>query len=148
MNTILIANRGEIALRVIRTVQRMGYRALAVYSDADVDAPHVRAADSACRIGPALARDSYLNQAAILQRWGRLNDAVALIKKKEALCLEVGLQSDLGYCYLSWGLLAREQGDATTERNMLQAALDIFAGLRMTREQSIAAAELDKSPAA
>jgi len=67
MNTILIANRGEIALRVIRTVQRMGYRALAVYSDADVDAPHVRAADSACRIGPALARDSYLNQAAILQ---------------------------------------------------------------------------------
>jgi geranyl-CoA carboxylase alpha subunit len=67
MNTILIANRGEIALRVIRTVQRMGYRAVAVYSDADVDAPHVRAVDNACRIGPALARDSYLNQAAILE---------------------------------------------------------------------------------
>ena len=67
MNTILIANRGEIALRVIRTVQRMGYRALAVFSDADADAPHVRAADNACRIGPAPARDSYLNQAAILQ---------------------------------------------------------------------------------
>jgi len=67
MNTILIANRGEIALRIIRTVQRMGYRAVAVYSDVDIDAPHVRAADSACRIGPALARDSYLNQAAILQ---------------------------------------------------------------------------------
>ena len=66
MNTILIANRGEIALRVIRTVQRMGYRAVAVYSDVDADAPHVRAADCACRIGPALARDSYLNQAAIL----------------------------------------------------------------------------------
>jgi geranyl-CoA carboxylase alpha subunit len=67
MNTILIANRGEIALRVIRTVQRMGYRALAVYSDADADAPHVRAADSSCRIGLAPARDSYLNQAAILR---------------------------------------------------------------------------------
>ena len=57
LETILIANRGEIALRVMRTVQHMGYRALAVYSDADANAPHVRFADAACRIGPAAARD-------------------------------------------------------------------------------------------
>lgn len=67
MKAILIANRGEIAMRLIDTVQRMGYRALAVYSDADADAPHVRAADSACRIGPAPASGSYLNIAAILR---------------------------------------------------------------------------------
>jgi geranyl-CoA carboxylase alpha subunit len=65
--TILIANRGEIAMRVMRTARKMGYRVATVYSDADVDAPHVRAADCACRIGPPQASESYLNQAAILQ---------------------------------------------------------------------------------
>ncbi|MBV8665658.1 MAG: biotin/lipoyl-binding protein [Burkholderiaceae bacterium] len=67
MKTILIANRGEIAVRIMRTVQRMGYRALAVYSDADAGAPHVRLADAACRIGPGPAAQSYLNIDAILQ---------------------------------------------------------------------------------
>lgn len=66
MQTILIANRGEIALRLMRTAQRMGYRTVAVYSDADAAAPHVRMADSACRIGPAPARDSYLQIDAII----------------------------------------------------------------------------------
>jgi geranyl-CoA carboxylase alpha subunit len=66
MNLILIANRGEIAVRVMRTVQAMGYRALAVYSDADAHAPHVRMADCTCRIGPGPAAESYLNGAAIL----------------------------------------------------------------------------------
>ncbi|MGI4796845.1 MAG: acetyl/propionyl/methylcrotonyl-CoA carboxylase subunit alpha [Janthinobacterium lividum] len=58
--TILIANRGEIACRVIRTAQRMGIRTVAVFSDADWDAPHVHMADLALPIGPAPARDSYL----------------------------------------------------------------------------------------
>jgi len=66
MKLILIANRGEIAVRVMRTAQAMGYRAMAVYSDADVQAPHVRMADCACRIGPGPAAESYLNGAAIL----------------------------------------------------------------------------------
>jgi acetyl-CoA/propionyl-CoA carboxylase, biotin carboxylase, biotin carboxyl carrier protein len=65
-HTVLIANRGEIAVRVIRTLQRMGIRAVAVYSDADTEAPHVTAADVAVRIGPAPARDSYLNINAII----------------------------------------------------------------------------------
>lgn len=64
--TILIANRGEIAARVIKTCKKMGIRTIAVYSEADSQAPHVQAADVAVHIGPAHVTESYLNQQAIL----------------------------------------------------------------------------------
>lgn len=60
MQSLLIANRGEIACRIIRTAQKLGVRTIAVYSDADADALHVREADEAVHIGPAPTRDSYL----------------------------------------------------------------------------------------
>ena len=63
---LLIANRGEIACRVIRTARRMGLRTVAVFSDADRDAMHVALADEAVLIGPAPARDSYLRIDAII----------------------------------------------------------------------------------
>ena len=63
---ILIANRGEIALRIMRTARRLGYGVVAVYSDADRDALHVREADSAVRIGEALPAQSYLRIDAII----------------------------------------------------------------------------------
>ena len=63
---ILIANRGEIALRIMRTARRLGYGVVAVYSDADRDALHVRCADQAIRIGEALPAQSYLSVEAIL----------------------------------------------------------------------------------
>ncbi len=65
--TLLIANRGEIACRIARTARRMGIATVAVYSDADANALHVKAADRAVRIGPAPARDSYLNIPRIIQ---------------------------------------------------------------------------------
>ncbi|MDI3315601.1 MAG: biotin carboxylase N-terminal domain-containing protein [Mycobacterium sp.] len=65
-DTVLIANRGEIAVRVIRTLKRMGIRSVAVYSEADAAARHVAEADLAVAIGPAPARESYLNIAAVV----------------------------------------------------------------------------------
>jgi acetyl/propionyl-CoA carboxylase alpha subunit len=64
--SVLVANRGEIALRVVRTCRRLGTRTIAVYSDADWSAPHVRAADEAVRIGAGPAAESYLRVEAIL----------------------------------------------------------------------------------
>jgi acetyl-CoA/propionyl-CoA/long-chain acyl-CoA carboxylase, biotin carboxylase, biotin carboxyl carrier protein len=63
---ILIANRGEIAVRIIRTIRELGYTSIAVYSDADRDALHVEMADQAYRIGPPLAAESYLSIGSIL----------------------------------------------------------------------------------
>lgn len=65
--TVLVANRGEIARRVIRTARRMGLGTVAVFSDADRAAPHVREADHAVRLGPAPARESYLRADAVLE---------------------------------------------------------------------------------
>ena len=66
-NSILIANRGEIACRVIRTAKELGYRTIAVYSDADAGAPHVQLADEAVRIGPGPVGESYLLAERILE---------------------------------------------------------------------------------
>jgi acetyl-CoA carboxylase biotin carboxylase subunit len=67
---LLVANRGEIALRIIRACREIGIETAAIYSDADANARHVRAADFAVRIGPAPAGESYLNIAAVIDAAG------------------------------------------------------------------------------
>jgi 3-methylcrotonyl-CoA carboxylase alpha subunit len=83
---ILIANRGEIACRIIATARRLGMATVAVYSDADRNALHVRLADEAHRIGPAPARESYLNGEAIL--------AAAKVARAEAIHPGYGFLSE------------------------------------------------------
>ena len=67
IRTLLVANRGEIARRIFRTARQMGIRTVAVYSDADANAPHVREADAAVRLGPAPAAESYLLGHAVIE---------------------------------------------------------------------------------
>ena len=71
IGSLLVANRGEIAVRIMRTCRRLGIRTVAVFSDADRDALHVAFADEAVRIGPAAARDSYLRAEAIMEAAAR-----------------------------------------------------------------------------
>jgi len=70
-DTVLVANRGEIAVRVIRTLRSLGVRSVAVFSDADAGARHVREADTAVRIGPASAAESYLSAERLLEAAAR-----------------------------------------------------------------------------
>jgi len=99
ISTILIANRGEIAHRIIRTCRRLGIRSIAVYSDADRNMPFVRAADTAVHIGAAAAAASYLDQEVILEAarqsgadaihpgYGFLSENAAFARR----CAEAGL---------------------------------------------------------
>jgi len=98
-DTVLVANRGEIAVRIMRTLRRMGIRSVAVYSDADASAPHVLAADAAVHIGPTPARDSYLDTERIIAAaqatgaqaihpgYGFLSEAPELARR----CAEAGI---------------------------------------------------------
>src|SRR6218665_2802959 len=102
-SSILIANRGEIACRVIKTAKKLGIRTIAVYSDADRDAQHVRLADEAVHIGGSAARDSYLS-----------------VEKIFSACRQTGAEA----VHPGYGFLSENAGFAAA----LEAAGIIFVG--------------------
>ncbi len=145
--TVLIANRGEIALRVIRTCRRLGIRTVAVYSDADVHAAHVRAADTAVRLGPAAASESYL----------RIDKVIAAAQATGAQAIHPGYgflseNADFASACEAAGIVflgpdshaIRIMGDKITAKHAVSArGVPLVPGTKdaaMTNEQLIAAA--------
>ena len=124
-SSILIANRGEIAVRIARTAQRMGYRVVAVYSEADANAPHTRIADQAVRIGPPAARDSYLNIAAIIEAArqsgaGAVHPGYGFLAENESFAQAV---VDAGLVWVGPPAAAiRAMGDKAQAKRLMKAA--------------------------
>ena len=84
VRTLLVANRGEIAVRVLRACRTLGIRGVAVHSDADANARHVREADEAVAIGPAPARESYLSVPRILEAAKVSTDGTDTVRRQSA----------------------------------------------------------------
>ncbi len=123
--SVLIANRGEIALRILRTARRMGYRVVAVYSDADAHSPHVRLADQAVHIGASAPRDSYL----------RIDSLIAAAKSSNAGSVHPGYgflaeNADFAQAVVDAGLVwigppaaaIRAMGDKARARQLMLVA--------------------------
>ena len=124
-DTVLIANRGEIALRVVRACRDLGLKSVAVYSDADRTAAHVRLADEAIHIGPSPAAESYLNMAKILDaartaRAGAIHPGYGFLSENPDFadaCAEAGFRF-VG----PPGRIMREMGEKTAARRVAREA--------------------------
>jgi acetyl-CoA carboxylase biotin carboxylase subunit len=131
---VLVANRGEIARRVIRTARTMGIRAVAVYSDADADLPYVREADEAVHIGPSQPARSYLDAAALIEA-ARKTGAAAVHPGYGFLAENADFARRVIEAGLTWvgpGPGAIEQmGDKIRARNLMeQAGVPVSPGTR------------------
>ncbi len=147
-DVVLVANRGEIARRIIRSAHALGMKTVAVYSDADRAAPHVREADTAVRLGPAPARDSYLRADAIIEAalgsgaglihpgYGFLSESVAFARAVEAAGLRfVGPTSEQIAMF----------GEKHTARDIaLQAGVPMLAGTGLLSSAGEAVAEAER----
>jgi geranyl-CoA carboxylase alpha subunit len=131
-DTVLIANRGEIAMRVIRTARALGLRTVAVYSDADAALPHARAADRALHIGPAPASESYLAidrliEAARLSGAQAIHPGYGFLSESEAFataCRKAGLV----FIGPSAGAIRAMGNKATAKRIMRECGVPCIAG--------------------
>ncbi|MGF0320115.1 acetyl/propionyl/methylcrotonyl-CoA carboxylase subunit alpha [Nocardia fluminea] len=146
-DTVLVANRGEIAVRVIKTLRDMGIRSVAVYSDADADARHVRAADVAVRLGPAPARESYLSiekvvDAAVRSGAQAVHPGYGFLSENSAFAAAL---ADAGIVFLGPPAKAIEvMGDKITAKKTVTAfGVPVVPGIAepgLTDDQLIAAA--------
>ena len=146
--TLLIANRGEIARRVVRTARRMGVRTVAVFSEADRGLPHVREADDAVLLGPPPPAESYLNVEKILEAAAQtgaqaVHPGYGFLSENPAFARAV---IDAGLCWVGPSPEAIEaMGDKISARNLMSdAGVPVAAGTRQPvgqLEQALAAAE-------
>ncbi|MEO6714007.1 MAG: biotin carboxylase N-terminal domain-containing protein [Mycobacteriales bacterium] len=124
-DTVLVANRGEIARRIIRSIQSLGVKAVAVYSEADASSPHVREADEAILIGPAPPTESYLDGARIIEA-ARASGAQAIHPGYGFLAENADFAREVQAAGLVWIGPSPEaidaMGDKINARNLMEAA--------------------------
>ncbi len=124
-DTVLVANRGEIARRIIRSVQSLGVKAVAVYSEADAMAPHVREADDAVLLGPAPPAESYLDGVRIIEA-ARQSGAQAVHPGYGFLAENAGFARHVEDAGLTWigpsPDAIESMGDKINARNLMEAA--------------------------
>jgi acetyl-CoA carboxylase biotin carboxylase subunit len=148
-DSVLVANRGEIARRVIRTARQMGIRAVAVYSEADADLPYVAEADEAVPIGPAPPASSYLNAAAVIAAAARtgaqaVHPGYGFLAESAAFAAAV---TQAGLIWVGPPPAAIEQmGDKINARNLMErAGVPVSAGSREpVADVAAAVAEADR----
>jgi len=141
--SVLVANRGEIALRVIRTARRMGIAAIAVYSEADADLPFVRAADDSVLLGPAAPARSYLDGAAVLAA-ARQAGAQAIHPGYGFLAENAGFAASVIEAGLTWvgppPSAIEQMGDKISARNLVEhAGVPVSVGTRQAVPDVVAA---------
>jgi acetyl-CoA carboxylase biotin carboxylase subunit len=149
LDSVLVANRGEIARRVMRTARQMGIRTVAVYSDADADLPYVREADQAVHIGPAQPARSYLDAAAIIEA-AHKTGAAAVHPGYGFLAENAGFARQVIAAGLTWvgpdPAAIEEMGDKIQARNLMErSGVPVSPGSREALTEVVAAlAEADR----
>ncbi|MGH3253815.1 MAG: acetyl-CoA carboxylase biotin carboxylase subunit [Streptosporangiaceae bacterium] len=149
LESVLVANRGEIARRVIRTARRLGVTAVAVYSDADAELPYVREADQAVHIGPAQPALSYLNAAAIIDA-ARKTGAASVHPGYGFLAENADFAGQVIAAGLTWvgpdPAAIEQMGDKIRARNLMErAGVPVSPGSREpVTDEAAAVAEADR----
>jgi len=143
---ILVANRGEIAWRVMRTAKAQGYRTVAVYSDADADAPHVAFADEAVRIGPPPVSESYLNidrilEAAHVSGADAIHPGYGFLSENEAFATACG-KAGIVFIGPPAAAIAAMGNKAAAKRRMIDAGVPCVPGYQGS-DQSDAGLEVE-----
>ncbi|GAB5413612.1 MAG: geranyl-CoA carboxylase subunit apha [Congregibacter sp.] len=144
-DSVLVANRGEIAMRVLRSARDMGYRTVAVYSSADADSPHVSFADEAVEIGPAAVSESYLDAARILAAMLRtgaqaIHPGYGFLSENAAFA-EACAEADLVFIGPSAEAISLMGNKAQAKRLMLEAGVPCIPGYQDTDQSDAALQE-------